>query len=67
MNEIMETLIRLAPGRYNMEEVAAASREKRDAVEVGRLVASLDGRIERGVRVELNRTGRMVFVLLHNV
>ena len=67
MKEILEKLIRLAPGEYDMEEVAKAIDEKRPPYQVGLQVMKLDGIICDGVRVRIIRGGGRRRISLDNV
>jgi hypothetical protein len=67
MKTISETLVRLDPGQFDMETVAAECGNDVTPREAGKEVRRLNGRIMDGVRVKVLDAGRRLLVSLHNV
>lgn len=64
---INETLVRLAPGQFDMKTVAAACGNDVTPRQAGMEVRMLKGCIINGVMVKVLDAGRRLLVSLHNV
>lgn len=67
MDKIIETLVRLAPGKYEMKKVVAEIGIEEPAWLVGKMVSRYRGQVLKDVVVKLERVGVKLFVSLQNV